>query len=759
MTDNVESPSSLQSLSSEVLSGEAASPNAISWYRATENFLQMVQDNTPKNLEDAEFLERLFNDESISSTGQGRIKLHAALSDAAFRAWFAEQVRNPLPEDLNAATAALQEFHDELASKLRALCGKTPWLKLRRALCALYPSRFTSIVNNEDALFDFYNRLTGARASHFVSASIAVRAAVDAVLPAYDAKDLYEVARRINLPWMLLQRAIEKSNSSAQPNAAEALLQQTTRPEVLVPVQVTLRRKGLTGMGGGFAALLDIVDDLKDGLTRIEFEARVREANPRLGVPAVGTTINVIAREFDLCVREGDEYRLSARGEALRESRDPDVLADHLLTKVLSLDNVLKLLEEGAQDSQALISFLKEVNPGWTTNFAPTSQLGWLRELGLVNYEDRRYSLTERGHRWAKMVTWIPEKLPSVAGPGPVEDFPEQAPEALSLPSFAEVANRLRHATEGQYAFDPNLVVQLHTGLWFHPTRHVAVLTGISGSGKTQLALQYARALTGSAGLDSPFIEVIPVQPGWHDPSPLLGYVNPLQDASYRSAPFLELVLRAAADPGRVYVAILDEMNLSHPEQYFAPILSAMESRVALKLHQMVDPSVSVPRMVPYPSNLAIIGTLNMDETTHGLSDKVLDRAFTLEFWNIDIDSHPAWANALIAEDLKIQAKAVLNGLEAALSPCRLHFGLRTVDDVLGYLSFHAQVPDAAPSALDDVVYAKVLPKLRGEAVPRFQQALKAVLDVLETHGLTRCSEKVKAMQEDLKSGSARFWR
>ncbi|MBU1357655.1 MAG: hypothetical protein KKC79_05740 [Gammaproteobacteria bacterium] len=758
MTDNVESPSSLQTLSSEVLAGEAASPNAIGWYRATEDFLQFVQGNIPGRLDDTEFLDRLFNDESISSTGQGRIKLHPALSDAAFRAWFAEQVRNPLPAEMDEATVALREFHDELASRLRALCGKTPWLKLRRALCALYPSKFTSIVNNESALFDLYSKITGAHASHFVPASIAIRGAVDAVLPSYHAKDLYEVARRINLPWMLLQHAIKETERSAQPVAAEALPQQTTSTQVLVPIQATLRRKGLTGMGGGFAALLDIVDDLKDGLSRIELEARVREANPRLGDLAVGTTINVIAREFDLCAREGDVYRLSGRGSALRESRDPDVLADHLLTKVLGFDNVLKLLEEGAQDSQALISFLKEVNPGWTSNFAPTSQLGWLRELGLVNYESRQYSLTDRGHRWAEMVTWVPAKLPPVAGTGPIEDFPEQTPEALSLPSFADVADRLMRAIEGQYAFDPKLIVQLHTGLWFHPTRHFVVLTGISGSGKTQLALQYARALTHSEGLDSPFVEVIPVQPGWHDPSPMLGYVNPLQDASYRSAPFLELVLRAAADPGRAYVAILDEMNLSHPEQYFAPVLSAMESRVALKLHQM-DSSVPVPPMVPYPSNLAIIGTLNMDETTHGLSDKVLDRAFTLEFWNIDVDAHPAWANVPMPQELKIKARAVLNGLEVALSPCRLHFGMRTVDDVLGYLSFQAHPSDAASSALDDVVYAKVLPKLRGEATPRFQEALKAVLDVLETHGLARCTEKVKAMREDLKSGSARFWR
>lgn len=66
-------------------------------------------------------------------------------------------------------------------------------------------------------------------------------------------------------------------------------------------------------------------------------------------------------------------------------------------------------------------------------------------------------------------------------------------------------------------------------------------------------------------------------------------------------------------------MAILDEMNLSHPEQYFAPILSAMESLKSIDLHNMPDAEVAISRSVALLKNLAIIGTLNMDETTHGL--------------------------------------------------------------------------------------------------------------------------------------------
>jgi hypothetical protein len=63
-------------------------------------------------------------------------------------------------------------------------------------------------------------------------------------------------------------------------------------------------------------------------------------------------------------------------------------------------------------------------------------------------------------------------------------------------------------------------------------------------------------------------------------------------------------------------------------------------------------------------------------------------------------------------------------------------------------------------NALDDVVYAKVLPKIRGEATPKFQTALGAVHDCLKTHGLERCAEKIASMKEDLLlTGSTRFWR
>lgn len=307
--------------------------------------------------------------------------------------------------------------------------------------------------------------------------------------------------------------------------------------------------------------------------------------------------------------------------------------------------------------------------------------------------------------------------------------------------------------------FPPDLCRQLHLGLWANARRHFAILTGISGSGKTLLACKYGEALTGGR---APYFCVIPVQPGWTDPSFLLGYPNPLQGDSYERTRFLELLLSARDNPASPHVAILDEMNLSHPEQYLAPVLSAMETGNELELHGREDDFNDVPRSIPYPKNLVLIGTVNMDETTMGLSDKVLDRAFTLEFWDINVDAWPGWNTSELPEEHADKLKNVLKELMEALKPARLHFGYRVIDEVVAFLKQREeQTPEwDFTEALDSVIYAKILPKLRGDDSTRVRTAFDKCKEVLQTHRLTRCRGKIEDLKEDLEfTGSARFWR
>ena len=732
--------------------GAAASPVAQDWYSRLAAFIRDIEAGIPSKLQDAGFLRELWDNNPVAATGMGSVKMAPALTDSGFCDWFAGEIQKPLPADPVEAEAHLTGLYNALVERLKALCGRAPRLKINRVLCAIYPKHFTTIADPGALLF-LHQEMGGARNDHPVRAHKAILNRIEAVLGPVPGDSLDALVRRICLPWMVYERI--SNDESAEKSPPEP----PTGDMGLKPLQAALRRKGLTAMKGGFQTLLGYLTELKEGATKEEFADIIKQSNPDLAASSLLTSINVVSREFDLCKREGDSYRLSARGLNLLETQDPDELADHLLTKVLGIDHVLKALESGPKTKGGLVAMLQTVNPGWTSDFGPTAQLWWLTSLDVIKPDsDKRFALTERGKRWAELVTWTPQSLPK-----PVESVEETTaldPTKLQLPEFSEIWKQLTSLVAGKLVLKRALVAQLHAGLWFHSVRHFVVLTGISGSGKTQLAEKYALALCSSNANVLDRVRIIPVQPGWYDPSPLLGYVNPLQESSYRSAPFLDLLLRAAANPEQPYVAILDELNLSHPEQYLAPVLSAMETHGWLDLHHLSEEATSVPRRVQYPANLAIIGTLNMDETTHGLSDKVLDRAYTLEFWDIGVDDFPGWESVKLPPEFKDKIKAVLTGLAQALAPVRLHFGWRTIADVLGYLSFQADMGGDDDAVLDDVIYAKVLPKLRGETSKKFQKALEDAKAVLVGNGLSRCAEKVASLQEDLvTTGSARFWR
>ena len=366
--------------------------------------------------------------------------------------------------------------------------------------------------------------------------------------------------------------------------------------------------------------------------------------------------------------------------------------------------------------------------------------------------------LTERGQDWASLISWQPEPILRKE-PKPTPDT-DRIDLRSTLPSLNEI---LKHFDRLKTAGDPLIfpgetVEALHAGLWTDVRRHFAVLTGLSGTGKTRMARAYAKAIT----KDEQAIATITVQPGWYDPAPLLGHVNPLRSDEFVRPAFLELLLRAADRPAEPHFAILDEMNLSHVEQYLAPLLSAMETGDELDLHGRDEEDISgVPGQLPYPQNLVVIGTVNMDETTVGISDKVLDRAFTLEFWNVEVDQWPGWTKNTLGNGEAL-VRGTLKQLMASLSPARLHFGWRVIREVVGFVE-RATADGGSldtTAALDRVIYAKVLPKLRGDDSARLREALAQCRKTLEGRGLPDCARKVSEMESDLtETGSVRFWR
>ena len=164
-------------------------------------------------------------------------------------------------------------------------------------------------------------------------------------------------------------------------------------------------------------------------------------------------------------------------------------------------------------------------------------------------------------------------------------------------------------------------------------TKPFVILTGLTGSGKTKLAQSFVSWICDT---DNQYA-IIPVGADWTNREPILGYPNGLESDKYElpDSGALRIILNAISDQENPYFLILDEMNLSHVERYFADFLSVMESKDTLKLYSgsiRKHGNEDVPERIYWPKNLFIIGTVNIDESTYMFSPKVLDRANVIEF-------------------------------------------------------------------------------------------------------------------------------
>lgn len=269
--------------------------------------------------------------------------------------------------------------------------------------------------------------------------------------------------------------------------------------------------------------------------------------------------------------------------------------------------------------------------------------------------------------------------------------------------------------------------------------------------------------------------EIIAVGADWTSNENLLGYPDALKEKSYRKPDngALDLILRAKDDPENPYFLILDEMNLSHVERYFADFLSAMESGEAISLHDDTGTDWNgVPAKLKIPKNLFVIGTVNVDETTYMFSPKVLDRANVIEFRVSDDEmksflENPvkpdlesiagqgaqyakAFVTAATQKDvpldaaLREQVSAVLMEFFPQLKEAGAEFGYRTAHEICRFVYFHKELSGEGwefNSAMDAAIMQKLLPKLHGS-----KKKLGPILEKL--NGL--CGERFPASSEKI---------
>jgi hypothetical protein len=186
------------------------------------------------------------------------------------------------------------------------------------------------------------------------------------------------------------------------------------------------------------------------------------------------------------------------------------------------------------------------------------------------------------------------------------------------------------------FYYPDNLVKNYYACL---KTKPFVILSGFSGLGKTALTRLFAEAV--SDDIEEQYLRV-PVPPNVMDEKYLTGYYNPLTD-KYISTPFLDFALKAVENPDKLYFVCLDEMSLSRVENYFAQLLSAMESvdsQVYLhgtKRSIETDDGRLVPGNFKMPNNLMITGTIDIDRASYPLSPNLIDRTNTIEFHDVDL--------------------------------------------------------------------------------------------------------------------------
>ena len=262
-------------------------------------------------------------------------------------------------------------------------------------------------------------------------------------------------------------------------------------------------------------------------------------------------------------------------------------------------------------------------------------------------------------------------------------------------------------------------------------TKPFLLLAGISGTGKSQKVqeLAYMTCPEGELRNENGTVPgnycLVEVKSNWHDSTELLGYYSALS-GRYELTDFIRFVYKAIKNETVPFFLCLDEMNLAPVEQYFAEYLSVLETRknVGGKIqtqpllkkevfancalykketeesnpHMTSDGTLQVSKalysekdaeIISYlkdnglslPDNLFVIGTVNMDDTTHQFSRKVIDRAFTIEM-----------NGGNMADMFNDESKLLLE--------------YRNEDDVVPLATFRPKFVRAY-EVLDDVRYAK----------------------------------------------------
>ena len=296
-----------------------------------------------------------------------------------------------------------------------------------------------------------------------------------------------------------------------------------------------------------------------------------------------------------------------------------------------------------------------------------------------------------------------------------------------------EIAVIIKYIKSKGFQYDDELIENFFLCL---KTKPFVILAGTSGTGKTKLVKLFSEAIGAE-------YKLVSVRPDWSDSSDLFGHTN-LQGEFVPGA-ITEYVKRAVDKPDKSCVLGLDEMNLARVEYYFSDFLSLIETRklvdgkIVTDSINMDDSGKDKFGKLYIPDNLYFVGTVNMDETTYPFSKKVLDRANTIEFSEVELlpsfDTEKQEVNPFVVENdflvtkyltlltdidesqktLVIKVCTELQAINEILGKANAHVGYRVRDEIVFYMLNNDEYKLLEyENALDFEIMQKILPRIQG---------------------------------------------
>ncbi|MBQ4060927.1 MAG: hypothetical protein IJD46_02750 [Bacilli bacterium] len=283
---------------------------------------------------------------------------------------------------------------------------------------------------------------------------------------------------------------------------------------------------------------------------------------------------------------------------------------------------------------------------------------------------------------------------------------------------------------------------------------HFMILEGLSGTGKSSLPRYFAKFSNSN-------VLFVPVQATWRDKTNILGYFNDFSKI-YSETDFLVRLYESNYNPDRLHFFVLDEMNISRVEYYFADFLSTLEFpeeewklRVMQLPYNFVPPAKLENGNVSILNNAYFVGTANKDDSTFSIADKVYDRAITIDFDNrnepfeVSVETsrinlsktklHELYDQALSNKDLAMtkddhkKFQIVTNYIYEEFD---LTFGNRILTQIDTLVPVFMACGGKKEDALDFLLSRKVIVKLEGRFEEYVKPALKRLINLIEkTYG------------------------